>query len=357
VILAPEVVEMMVAVAALAAVETMNPPDAGSRADDDEEESMDDINPNWDTFDHSAFGYARHRPDDIRAEHARRQQPSLEPDWKEIQLNHDNIIYDAATNQVYQWRAYHPINGLINCIPARIGMKYINEELFVASLCPGHFDSTNQKLFERRFPSYGHGDPLLTYLSHVVEHALQYKFFISPLQKLHPDGLLGSWEQGALPPWVRLAAVTTMPGILANCLGSKTANLYCDPSYGAIVRANQNGYETFRQIMSLAGHPSLSPFAVTRDPPKQRADCPSKPVLHRLTNLLLLLALIVFATFAISPVTFLMIVLCSSRSLVILAANAVSSRSSWVATLATPVVALLVARPELSPSMPWRTCR
>jgi hypothetical protein len=43
--------------------------------------------------------------------------------------------------------------------------------------------------------------------------------------------------------------------------------------------------------------------------------------------------------------------------LVILTANAVSSRSSWVATLATPVIALLVARPELSLSMPWRTCR
>jgi hypothetical protein len=49
----------------------------------------------------------------------------------------------------------------------------------------------------------------------------------------------------------------------------------------------------------------------------------------------------------------LMIVLCSSRSLVILTANAVSSRSSWMATLATPVI----ARQELSPSMPWRTCR
>jgi hypothetical protein len=64
-----------------------------------------------------------------------------------------------------------------------------------------------------------------------------------------------------------------------------------------------------------------------------------------------------FATFAISPVTSLMIVLCSSRSLVILTANAVSSRSSWVAILARPVVALLVARPELSPSMPWRMCQ
>jgi hypothetical protein len=134
-----------------------DPPDAGSRADDDEEESMDDINPNWDNFDHSAFGYDRHCPDDIRAEHARRQ-PSLEPDWKEIQLNRDDIIYDAATNQVFQWRAYHPINGLIDCFPACIGMKYINEELFVASLCTGHFDSTNQKLFEQRFPSYSHGD-------------------------------------------------------------------------------------------------------------------------------------------------------------------------------------------------------
>jgi hypothetical protein len=28
----------------------------------------------------------------------------------------------------------------------------------VASLCTGHFDSTNQKLFEQRFPSYSHGD-------------------------------------------------------------------------------------------------------------------------------------------------------------------------------------------------------
>jgi hypothetical protein len=76
-----------------------DPPDAGSRADNDEEESMDDA---WDTFDRSAFGYDRHRPDDIRAEHARRQ-PSLEPDWKEIQLNRDDIIYDAATDQVFQW--------------------------------------------------------------------------------------------------------------------------------------------------------------------------------------------------------------------------------------------------------------
>jgi hypothetical protein len=232
-----------------------DPPDAGSRANDDEEESMDDA---WDTFDRSAFGYDRHHPDDIHAEHAR-HQPSLEPDWKEIQLNRDDIIYKAATDQVFQWRAYHPINGLINCFPARIGMKYINEELFVASLRTGHFDSTNQKLFERRFPSYGHGDPLLTYLSCVVEHALQYKFFISPLQNLRPDRLLGFWEQGALPPWVRLAAVTTMPGILANCLWSKTANLYCDLSYGAIVWANENGYETFRQLASLVGHPSLSP--------------------------------------------------------------------------------------------------
>jgi hypothetical protein len=171
-------------------------------------------------------------------------------------------------------------------------MKYINKELFVASLCTGHFDSTNQKLFERHFPSYGHGDPLLTYLSHVVEHALQYKFFIPPLQKLRLDPLLGSWEQGVLPPLVRLAAVITMPGILANCLWSKTANLFCASSYGAIVwanengyetfhqlvslalvRANKNGYETFRQLTSLAGHPSLSPFAVARDPPKQRANC------------------------------------------------------------------------------------
>jgi hypothetical protein len=115
--------------------------------------------------------------------------------------------------------------------------------------------------------------PLLTYLSHVVEHALQYKFFIPPLQKLRLDRLLGSWDQDALPPWVRLAAVTTMPSILANCLHSKTANLYCDSSYGAIVWANENGYETFRQLTSLAGHPSLSPFAITRDPPKQWADC------------------------------------------------------------------------------------
>jgi hypothetical protein len=246
-----------------------DPPDAGSRADDDEEESMDD---DWDTFDRSAFGYDRHHPDDIRAKHARRQ-PSLEPDWKEIQLNRDDIIYDAATNQVFQWRAYHPINGLIDCFSARIGMKYINEELFVASLHTGHFDSTNQKLFERRFLSYGHGDPLLTYLSCVVKHALQYKFFIPPLQKLRPGRLLISCEQGALPPWVRLAAVSTMPGILANCLWSKTANLYCDSSYGAIVWANENGYETFRQLALLAGHPSLSPCAITRDPPKQRADC------------------------------------------------------------------------------------
>jgi hypothetical protein len=160
-------------------------------------------------------------------------------------------------------------------------MKYINEELFVASLRTGHFDSTHQKLFERRFPSYGHGDPLLTYLSCVMEHALQYKFFIPPLQKLRPDCLLGSWEQGALPPWVRLAAVTTMPGILANCLHSKTAHLYCDSSYGAIVQANENGYETFRQLASLAGHPSLSPFPVTRDPPKQRAD---RDVAHHLED-------------------------------------------------------------------------
>jgi hypothetical protein len=111
-------------------------------------------------------------------------------------------------------------------------MKYINEELFVVSLRTGHFDSTNQKLFERRFLSYGHGNPLLTYLSHIVEHALQYKIFIPPLQRLHPDCLLGSWEQGALPPWVRLAAVMTMPSILANCLQSKTVNLYCDPLFG-----------------------------------------------------------------------------------------------------------------------------
>jgi hypothetical protein len=196
------------------------PPDAGSHTDDDKEESMDDTNLNWDTFDRSAFGYDRHRPDDIRAEHARRQ-PSLEPDWKEIQLNRDDIIYDAATNQVFQWRAYHPINGLIDCFPARIGMKYINEELFVASLRTGHFDSINQKLFEWRFPSYGHGDPLLTYLSRVVEHALQYKFFIPPLQKLRLDSLLGSWEQGALPPWVRLAAVTTMPVSLPIVFGPR----------------------------------------------------------------------------------------------------------------------------------------
>jgi hypothetical protein len=128
------------------------PPDAGSHSDDDKEESMDDTNLNWDTFDRSAFGYDRHHPDDIHAKYAR-CQPSLEPDWKEIQLNHDDIIYNAATNQVFQWRAYHPINGLIDCFPAHIGMKYINEELFVVSLRTGHFDSTNQKLFERRFPS------------------------------------------------------------------------------------------------------------------------------------------------------------------------------------------------------------
>jgi hypothetical protein len=78
-----------------------DPPYAGSRTDDDKEESMDDINLNWDTFDRSAFGYNRHCPDDIRAEHTRRQ-PSLEPDWKEIQLNRNDIIYDAATNQVFQ---------------------------------------------------------------------------------------------------------------------------------------------------------------------------------------------------------------------------------------------------------------
>jgi hypothetical protein len=98
---------------------------------------------------------------------------------------------------------------------------------------------------------------------------LQYKFFIPPLQKLRPDCLLGSWEQDALPPWVRLAAVTMMPAILANCLWSKTANLYCDSSYGAIVWANENGYEAFCQLASLAGHPSLSPFTFNRDPPKQ----------------------------------------------------------------------------------------
>jgi hypothetical protein len=40
-----------------------------------------------------------------------------------------------------------------------------------------------------------------------------------------------------LPPWVRLAAVTMMPGILANCLWSKTANLYCDlPLFGLMRR-------------------------------------------------------------------------------------------------------------------------
>jgi hypothetical protein len=165
-----------------------NPPDAGSHAGNDDEDSMDD---DWDTFDYSAFGYDRHCPDDIHAKHAR-CQPSLEPNWKEIQLNHDDIIYDAATNQVFQWRAYYPINGLIGCFPAHIGMKYINKELFVASLCTGHFDSTNQKLFEQRFPSYSHGHPLLTYLSCVVKHALQYKFFIPLLQKLRPDRLLGS---------------------------------------------------------------------------------------------------------------------------------------------------------------------
>jgi hypothetical protein len=244
-------------------------PDASSCTNDNEEESMDDA---WDTFDLSTFGYDHHHPDDIRAKHALRQ-PSLEPDWKEIQLNHDDIIYDAATVQVFQWRAYHPINCLIHCFPVHIGMKYINEELFVASLHTGHFDSTNQKLFEWRFPSYSHGDPLLTYLSHVVEDDLHHQFSIPPLQKLRPDRLLRSWEQGALPPWVRLAAVTMMPGILANCLWSKTANHYCDSSYGAIVWANENGYETFHQLVSLAGHPSLSPFDITRDPPKQRADC------------------------------------------------------------------------------------
>jgi hypothetical protein len=104
-----------------------DPPDAGSRADDNEEESMHDA---CDTFDRSTFGYDRHRSDDIRAKHAWRQ-PSLEP-WKEIQLNRDDIIDDAATDQVFQWRAYHPINGLIDCFPARICMKYINKELFVA---------------------------------------------------------------------------------------------------------------------------------------------------------------------------------------------------------------------------------
>jgi hypothetical protein len=114
---------------------------------------MDDTNLNRDTFDHRAFGYNCHCPDDICAEHAW-CQPSLEPDWKEIQLNRDDIIYDAATNQVFQWRAYHPINGLIDCFPARISIKYINEELFIVSLRTGQFDFTNQKLFERRFPSY-----------------------------------------------------------------------------------------------------------------------------------------------------------------------------------------------------------
>jgi hypothetical protein len=246
-----------------------DPPDAGSHANNDEEESMDD---DWDTFDCSTFGYDCHCPDNIRAKHAWRQ-PSLEPNWKEIQLNCDDIIYNAATDQVFQWRAYHPINGLIDCFPACISMKNINEELFVAGLCTGHFNSTNQKHFEQRFPSYGHGDPLLTYLSRVVQHALQYKFFLPPLQKLRPDHLLRSWEQGALPPCVRLAAVPMIPGILANCLQSKTVNLYCDSSYGAIVWANRNGYETFHQLALLAGHPSLSPFTITRDPPKQQADC------------------------------------------------------------------------------------
>jgi hypothetical protein len=43
--------------------------------------------------------------------------------------------------------------------------------------------------------------------------------------------------------------------------------------------------------------------------------------------------------------------------LVILTAkNAISSRSSWVATPFTLVVTLLIAHPELSPSIPWRTC-
>jgi hypothetical protein len=65
----------------------------------------------------------------------------------------------------------------------------------------------------------------------------------------------------------------TMPGILANCLLSQNANLYSDSSYDAIVWANENGYDTFHQLASLDGHPSLSPLAVTRDPLKQRADC------------------------------------------------------------------------------------
>ena len=138
------------------------------------------------------------------------------------------------------------------CFPARIGMKCINDDLFLASLRVGQpFDSTSQKLFARHFPTYNQGTPLLTYLSRIVDHAMQYRFFVPPLQKLRPDALLGDWKEGDLPPWVELSARTTMPGILAGCLRSKTANLIMDPSYSAIVRSNENGYESFRSLASL----------------------------------------------------------------------------------------------------------
>jgi hypothetical protein len=138
-------------------------------------------------------------------------------------------------------------------------MKCINDDLFLASLRVGQpFDSTSQKLFARHFPTYNQGTPLLTYLSRIVDHATQYRLFVPPLQKLRPNALLGDWKEGDLPPWVALSARTTMPGILAGCLPSKTANLTVDLSFSVIVQSNENGCESFRSLSSLAGHPRLN---------------------------------------------------------------------------------------------------
>ena len=255
-------------------------------ADDDDDDDDDDHGADgydrlsgnmndagWDSYDRDSFRYNRRNPADVRAAYANRP-PTMEPDWRQIQLKVDDIVYDVSTNQVFAWHAYHDIYGQVMCFPARIGMKCINDDLFLASLRVGQpFDSTSQKLFARHFPTYNQGTPLLTYLSRIVDHAMQYRFFVPPLQKLRPDALLGDWKEGDLPPWVELSARTTMPGILAGCLRSKTANLIMDPSYSAIVRSNENGYESFRSLASLAGHPRLNAFADPVTPPTQRADC------------------------------------------------------------------------------------
>ena len=107
----------------------------------------------WDSYDRDSFRRDRRNPDDVRAAYANRR-PTEEPDWRQIQLKVDDIVYDVSTNQVFAWHAYHDVYGRIKRFPARTGMKCINDDLFLASLRVGQqFDSTSQKLFERHFPA------------------------------------------------------------------------------------------------------------------------------------------------------------------------------------------------------------